>query len=122
MEEVPGSADLAASMAVQVLDDRVRLRLDVTNASGHPIELEFSSTQQIDFAVRDAAGEDLWRWSADRSFAQMLTADTILAGESRSWEAEWEPGGRTGAFVAMGWLLAAGRDIALETEFEMPPD
>ena len=55
----------------------------------------------------------MWTWSAARSFAQVLTADTVAAGDSRRYAVTWEPGGLTGTFMAAGRLLATGHAVTL---------
>jgi hypothetical protein len=92
----------------------VHLRLALTNDAAEPVRLLFPSAQQFDFEV---LWEDqrLWRWAADRLFAQVTTEDVVEPGQQREYEATWD--GRmsdgqpvkAGEFVARGYLTLAGR-------------
>ncbi len=126
-EELPGDtarpvADgpLANTLSVRVSEDSVAFRLDVTNATAEPVVLEFGSSQRYDFAVESEAGAVEWRWSADRSFAQVLGADTLNAGETVTYEATWAHAGRTGVYEAVAWLVSGSHPVELRTEFELP--
>jgi hypothetical protein len=92
----------------------VQLRLEVLNDTDQPVRLHFNSSKQYDFEV---LWEDqlIWRWSADRMFAQMLTEETIGPGERRGFEATWDgrlSGGevaRPGEYLGRGHLTVSGR-------------
>lgn len=113
------SEDLVATMEVQAGGDVVELTLHVTNASSEPIRLEFPSSQRYDFSVSRLDGEALWRWSADRMFAQALGTETLPAGGSVRYVAEWPAGDRTGEFVATGELTALNREVRQAVRFEL---
>ena len=92
----------------------VQLRLELFNEGAEPVRLTFNSSKKFDFEV---LWEDqlLWRWSADRLFAQMLTEETLAPGEQRAFEATWDgriTGGETakaGEYLARGILTVSGR-------------
>jgi hypothetical protein len=110
---------LVHSLNVQVESSAVRFALNVTNASASAAVLEFPSSQRYDFAVEDPSGETVWVWSADRSFAQMLGADTLAAGATVTYEATWAAS-RPGRYVAVGRVTSTSQPIELRTEFEIP--
>lgn len=118
-EDAPPS--LASSLSVSI-DDSVRLRLDLTNAGATPVVLEFATAQRAEFAVEDTSGQEIWRWSEGQMFAQALGSDTIAAGETRSWDAAWDPAGRDGVFRVIGTLVSTSHPLDLQTEFELPND
>jgi hypothetical protein len=111
---------LVPSLNVQVEPGSVRFTLNVTNASAGPVVLEFPSSQRYDFSVESTAGETLWTWSADRSFAQVVGADTLAAGATVTYEAEWVAERRPGAYVAVGRVTSTSQPVELRTEFEIP--
>jgi Intracellular proteinase inhibitor len=92
----------------------VQLRLELFNDRAEPVRLTFNSSRKFDFEV---LWEDqlLWRWSADRLFAQMLTEETLAPGERRTFEATWDGqimGGevaKPGEYLARGILTVSGR-------------
>ncbi len=111
---------LSPTLAVRVDGDTVRMVLQVTNAGPDAVSIEFGSAQRFDFAVRDAAGSEVWRWSADRGFAQMLGSEQVGPGETLKWEASWVPGGRVGMFEAIGVVTSSSHPIELATPFDVP--
>jgi hypothetical protein len=111
--------DLAATMEVKVGSDSVRLLLHVTNTGSEAVEFTFPSSQRYDFVVADAGGERVWRWSDGMSFLQAVSSGTLAPGESWDMEAVWEPGGRTGTFVATGRLTAGDRALEQRATFEL---
>lgn len=115
-------AELAAALNVAVAGDSVRLELHVTNTTGNTLEVEFATAQRYDFAVRDGSGAEMWRWSGDQMFAQVLGTEALLPGESRRYSASWPAGGREGEFEATGRLTSTNYPVALRTPFRLPTE
>jgi hypothetical protein len=111
------SPTLVPSFSVQVRADSVQFRLDITNGTAAPLVLEFSSAQRADFAVQDSAGAEVWRWSAEQGFAQVLGTETLAAGATRTWDALWEAGERSGEFTAIAQLTSTSHPATLRTLF-----
>ena len=91
----------------------VRISLVVTNTTRQPVTYQFSSSQQYDFwALRD--GREIWRWSRDKFFAQMLTSLTLKPGESKTFAQTWNLRDNSGqpapdgAYIMMGQLTTMG--------------
>jgi hypothetical protein len=83
----------------------VQLRLEVINDKDEPLRLQFGSTRQFDFEV---LWEDqlIWRWSADRLFAQVITERILPPGERWTFEATWNGRQSSGEVVKPGEYLA----------------
>jgi hypothetical protein len=100
----------------------VHLRLDVFNDTDRPVRLAFDSSKKFDFTV---LWEDqlIWRWSAERMFAQMRSEETLSPGEQRSFEATWdgrlnnEEVAKPGEYLACGclWLSGGAEPMADQT-------
>lgn len=122
-ESVVESEGLSATMSVETGADAVRLTLHVTNTSGAPIELEFTSGQRYDFQVAEVdgavIGETLWTWSMDKSFMQALGTETLAPGASLSFTEEWSAGGRRGDFVGIGMLTSSSHPVQQSVRFEL---
>ena len=112
-------SDLGKSLEVEVGADSVRFVFHLTNSGTKPLVLEFNSSARYDFEVRTAAGEEVWRWSADQMFAQVLGSDTVGPGQSRRYSAAWQSGTRTGTFIAIGRVLARNQALEQRSEFEI---
>ncbi len=67
----------------------VSLRLMARNDSAEAIDLQFLSSQQHDFVVKDGDGQVVWRWSNGRAFAQAIVERTLKPGEQLSSTASW---------------------------------
>lgn len=117
--DVASQNDLVTSIEVEVGAGTVRFVLHLTNSTNQPIRLEFPSSQRYDFVVRTPDGAEVWRWSADQMFAQMLSEESIPPGGSREFTAPWQPGTRAGAFVAVGRVTANNRKIEQQAVFEI---
>ena len=117
----PDSASvLASSVQVEVGDSDVRLVFHITNTSNRPVELEFGTGQRYDFAVRSADGGEVWRWSRDRMFTQMVGSETIAAGGNLKYEERFPLRG-TGVFTAIAQLTSTNYPVEQRATFERRP-
>jgi hypothetical protein len=114
-----GATSLASSVEVEVAGDTVRMVLHVTNPTNQPVALEFPSGQRYDFAVRTTAGADVWTWSADKTFAQMLGTETIAPGATLDYTETWTPGGQRGSFVAIASLTSTSHPVREQAGFTL---
>jgi hypothetical protein len=63
---------LTANKAVYAEGEPVELTLQVVNRGPRPVTLQFRDSQRYDFLIWNAQGQEVWRWSADQMFAQIL--------------------------------------------------
>lgn len=110
---------LATSLDVSV-DSRVSLALHVTNATDKKVELKFPSGQTHDFVVIDAAGRELWRWSAEQMFTQALRNKLLGARETVTYVERWEPAGKRGTFTAIATLTSTSHPVSDTVTFTLP--
>lgn len=110
---------LAASLDVGVGDSAVELTLHVTNVTRSPLVIEFPSAQEFDFVV-ERDGSEVWRWAAERGFAQMLHEDTLAVDESRAYHATWQSEGRAGEFDVLGRLTSSNKPVEMRAKVEVP--
>ena len=101
-----GSLNLAAQQNGQTL--AITLRLETPG--NQPVRLSFSSAQEYDAVVRDAAGRVVWQWSKDQMFAQSIHERSVsgpwtvtLAAPSAGWSA--------GDYTVQAWLTTAGQPL-----------
>lgn len=96
---------LPASLTATV-DGDVYFALAITNDATTPTSIIFSSSQQYDFHVIDAAtGATVWTWSADKGFFQAFNTQSIGAKTSVIYTARWIPT-QKGSFYAVGSLVS----------------
>jgi len=55
----------------------VELTLQVVNRGPQPVTLQFRDSQRYDFLIQNAQGQEVWRWSANQMFAQILGQETL---------------------------------------------
>ncbi len=92
--------------------DSIRARLTVSHGGGPAEILEFGTSRRCDFEIRDAAGTAVWRWSADRAFAQVMGEVTLAAGQPPLVCSERLPApGAPGRYEVVGSLAAIGRPL-----------
>lgn len=113
------AGELASSLEVEVANGSVRFILHVTNTGSGPLEMVFPTAQRHDVVVRRESGEEVWRWSAGRGFAQAITRATLAPGDSWDLEASWAPGDLSGTYVATGLLMAREHEVRQQTTFEL---
>ena len=77
--------------AAYVPGEPVEFVLTLRNTSEHTIHLSFSDSQRYDFRIVDLQnGGELWRWGADRMFAQVLGTERLDPEEPRRWREVYE--------------------------------
>lgn len=79
-------------------------RLEIRINGPEPFPLHFNSSQEFDFALRNAAGQIVWTWSADKSFLQVIRDESTLG---RSWSAVIPLAGLSpGRYSLEGWVTS----------------
>ena len=115
-----GVAKIAPTFAVQIDKSTLHFSLDVTNVGKKNVELQFPDGQTHDFAVLDASGREVWRWSRDRLFTQALQNRVLEPGETLTHEERWTPGDLRGSFVAVATLQSSSHPLETRVEFTLP--
>lgn len=117
----PAQAALVSSLSVETAGDTVVLTLQVTNPYEAPVPVAFNSAQTYDFAVRNAGGRELWRWSADRGFGQALQTRTLAAGTTWTFAERWTPpAGTRGELTAVARLASTSHAVERTAVFRLP--
>ncbi|WP_336134773.1 BsuPI-related putative proteinase inhibitor [Natronomonas amylolytica] len=95
----------------------VSFRFVVANGGDSTVELTFRDACKADFAVYEGS-EEVWRYSDDRAFAQMLTTAELQPGETATFDAEW-PDPNPGDYTAEATLRVVERDVEARTPFSV---
>ena len=88
--------------------DRITIAVIIRNRSDAPQTLTVPSSQTHDCIVYSGDKKEVWRWSAGRMFAQMITELTLAPGESRTFTTSWDLTDRTGSPLSPGDYSAVG--------------
>lgn len=117
----PPGPSLVSSLSVETEGDTVVLTLQVTNPQEAPVEVTFPTGQAYDFAVREAGGRELWRWSADRGFTQAVQTRPLAPGATWTFTARWTPpAGVRGALTAVARLASSSHAVEHTSAFRLP--
>jgi hypothetical protein len=77
------------------------------------LTLHFATAQRCDFVIQDTSGAILWRWGADRMFAQVTGTETL--GSSRTelvCRERFTAPRAAGVYRLVGAVLAADRPMS----------
>jgi hypothetical protein len=97
--------------------DEITITMRVANIGDAPIALEFQSAQRFEVSVADRAGSEIWRWGADRGFAQMLGTETVAPGDTLAYAATYRGALSPGSYLAVGRLTAREHPMRAATLF-----
>ncbi len=104
---------LECTLDATVGDDAVEFAFAVTNAGDDPVDLQFSDACRADVAVEDD-GQEVWRFSEGRMFAQMIVEETLAPGETETYTMAWEDPA-PGDYEAAAALAARTHDCRAST-------
>lgn len=82
------------------------------------IVMRFSNGMRYDFAVFDAKGGQVWRWSAGRAFTEITGEEKLAAGETRDYSDIWTSTVE-GKLKVEGSIAAASTDFADVAELRL---
>jgi hypothetical protein len=119
MTEPAGAGALVPTLRVRVAGDSVSFDLAVANGAESAVVLSFATSQRYDFVVRDAAGAEVWRWSADRMFTQVLSEETVPAGGLLEYHGTWRADS-PGSYRVEARLESSDHPLSLLAEIEVP--
>ena len=99
---------LRAEPAVVAPRGVVTVVLGLRNPADTTLTLHFPTAQRYDFTVRDTAGAVVWRWSADRAFAQVVGEQPVPAGWEVNYEERFAAPAMPGPYRVVGTVTARG--------------
>lgn len=94
--------------------EEITIKLSIANCSTAPARVLYSSSQRYDFTVAGARGREVWRWSSDKLFAQVISEEEF---RSVSYEETWDQRDAGGEQVAPGLYTVRGFAVG-----ELRPD
>lgn len=117
----PGvSVRVAADKAVYAQGEPIQLTLAVVNHGAQPVVLRFPTAQRYDVVVRERQGRQVWRWSADQMFAQVLGEETLAAaGGQLTYRVSVREPLPPGRYAVIGSVPVIGGALAASTEIEI---
>lgn len=116
-----GEEATSVSFEVSVATDKATYRsgepitmtLHVSSRTGEEVLLQFLSAQRFDFAIRDARGSQLWRWSEGQVFAQALGTETLGPARPQiTYQAQFRGNLAPGWYSLEATLVAKNRPVS----------
>ena len=103
--------DHAVYTATAAGSPEINAQLTIRNTTADTVTLTLPTTQTYDLEIKDAKGNVVYRWSADKAFGQIVTS-LALAGflEYKIQAPLAKPS--PGQYVAQAWLTVSGPERA----------
>lgn len=92
VDRAEGNLHLTASVTktAYAVGEVVEVTLTVKNTGTGALALTFQSGQSFDIVVRQPRGAEVWRWSHDKAFQQVILSRALQAGESLTYRGSWD--------------------------------
>jgi hypothetical protein len=103
-------------------DEPIRLTLRLFNRTSQEITLHFKDAQRFDFILLGSDSKEVFRWSKDRVFAQVLGTETL--GPRRPelvFSAEIRGPQEPGRYTVQGLVVASDLPLAGSLTLEIRP-
>lgn len=98
--------------------DGVQFALNVVNQSTKRLEIDFPDGRTRDFAVLDATGREVWRWSRGRLFTQTVQNKFLASGDTATYQSTWEHAA-PGAYTAVAILRSRNFPVERRVAFTL---
>lgn len=95
--------------------ETINISLALKNISSTTQTLNFSSSQQYDFVIKDVNGVEIWRWSDGMVFIAATTSYSLSPGESQVFSYSWDQNiPSTGTVIPVGTYLLEAQQIGID--------
>ena len=113
-----GSLTIQVGTAREVYESGEPVAMILIMSASEPTPLYYRTSQRFDFAVADADGQVLWRWSADRAFLQVLGQGTIEPGTQFVFRETWGQRDSAGSRVPPGIYTVTGESAHCDENYD----
>jgi len=94
------------------------LQLVITVAVRDAMTLYYRTSQRYDLAVTNSEGQEVWRWSRDRTFAQVTEEVPLEANGMLSFAETWDQRGNDGQQVPPGDYQIVAESSHCDSNYE----
>ena len=88
--EMPAAEKPDIHLEVVPTDAAFRFVLTVANNTEHAMAFRFNTGQSYDFVVSANSGAEIWRWSQERGFTQMIRDEQLAPKSKWTYEVVWD--------------------------------
>lgn len=104
---------ISTEKPVYKVGEPIGITLRLVNRTKEEVTLEFSDAQRYDLVIRDTAEKEVWRWSRDHAFAQVLGSETLGAARPQlEYRAQFGGPLAPGLYPIEGSVLARGHRLS----------
>jgi hypothetical protein len=82
--------DLTTKLDLNAREDGTDISITLANTATEDVDLTFTSGQKYEIVIEDQAGQEVYRYSIDKSFIMALQNEQIKAGEEITWKETWD--------------------------------
>jgi hypothetical protein len=105
---------------VNISTEIVTLEFRIENKSTEVKRLTFNTAQKYDFWAVNSSGDEVWRWSRDKSFLQVVEEVQMpIAAKIAFIESFDVKGIPSGIYTVHGEILVSPTSISLSDQFEI---
>lgn len=94
------------------------IQLAITVAVRDAMTLYYPTSQRYDLTAIDPEGEEVWRWSRDRTFLQVTQAEELKANETLSFMEIWDQLDNDGQQVPPGEYQLVAESSHCDADYE----
>ena len=94
------------------------VRLTITVAASETITLHYRTTQRYDIVITDSADKEVWRWSKDKAFGEVVEEVTLEQNETLTFNESWDQRDNSGQPVAPGSYTATATSTHCDVNLE----
>lgn len=94
------------------------IQLAITVAVREPTTLYYRTSQRYDLTVTDSDGQEVWRWSRDRAFAQVTEEVQLEAHDMLPFGETWDQRDNDGQQVPLGNYEITAESSHCDADFE----
>jgi len=95
-----------------------RVLFTVTIAASEPVTLYYHTTQRYDIVITNADGKEVWRWSKDKAFGEVLEQVSLQASQTLSFDEPWDQRGNDGQPVPTGNYTVTATSTHCDANYE----
>jgi hypothetical protein len=66
------------------------VQLTITVAASESVTLYYRTAQRYDIVITDQEGQEVWRWSKDKTFGEVLGEETLEENELLTFNESWD--------------------------------
>lgn len=115
----PAADTVDAALAVAADAGAAHFSLAVFNTADRRVEVNFPDGRTRDFAVYDAAGREVWRWSRGRLFTQVMQNKPLAAHDSAVYDEVWKAPA-PGRYTVVAELRSENHPLRRAVAFVVP--